>query len=83
MIKKCIVCKQKFEKKNAGKYCSKECLNAKLREKRQMKKMREEAKKANHHLYDKQFNPNIEKCLNCKSETCEGECERINKLIPG
>lgn len=84
---KCIVCGKEFDFKNAQKYCSKECAkeakNAKWRNDYAKAKAQKELRKASYHLYDKQFNPNIDRCLNCIKDDCDGECEYINTLIQG
>lgn len=88
-IRHCIVCGKEFQNKQGGKkYCSKECKNAKWNEKRRldyaMAKKKQQAHMAiGENAYDKQYNPNIEICLNCKNEDCEGTCEKINTLIKG
>lgn len=82
---KCIVCGKAFEGKQLrSKFCSKECKDAKRRHNYANNKKIEEAKKVTQKtIYDKQYNSNIEKCLNCKNDVCIGECEKINTLIKG
>ena len=81
---KCIVCGKAFEPNRTKKYCSKECRDAKRRHNYANNKKIEEAKKVTQKtIYDKQYNSNIEKCLNCKNDVCIGECEKINTLIKG
>lgn len=88
---KCLVCGNPIEIKHATKYCSTECarvgkLTRQKNERDQRKtqeKYKEELKIASYNLYDKQYNSNIERCLNCKKDDCDGECEYINTLIQG
>ena len=90
-VKKCVACGKDLDFKYAQKYCSKECHNEKRRndhakkilklEKENLRKIARNLKQANYYLKD--FNPNIEICLNCKNDTCEGECELINSYIRG
>ncbi len=88
---KCVICGKKLDFKHAGKYCSKDCKAVKKRndyiknkQKLENKKLREEARKLKQaYTYLKEFNPNIEICLNCKNDVCEGECEKINTFIRG
>ena len=87
----CIVCGKALNFKNAIKYCSKECEAVKKQNDRIQKKLklenkrlREEAKNMKQvFLYSKDFNSNIEICLNCTKDVCKGECELINSYIRG
>lgn len=84
-IRHCIICGKEFQNKQGGKrFCSEECKKAKRRSDYAIAKKKEQAHMAiGENAYDKQYNPNIEICLNCKNEDCKGTCEKINTLIKG
>ena len=89
---RCSVCGKTFQGMQGGKkYCSKECYDAKRRDdyaakKQKLKKenLKEQSKKVKQSvIYLKDFNSNIEVCLNCTKDVCYGECEKINPYIRG
>lgn len=90
-VNKCIVCGKDLDFKNAQKYCSKECHNEKRRNdhaekkaKLEIEKLKEVGRKTTQaNAYLREFNPNIDICLNCDSEYCNCECEKINPYVKG
>lgn len=82
---RCRICGKVIKsRQGAYKYCSRECRKAKRRTDYAIAKKKQQAHMAiGENAYDKQYNPNIEICLNCKNEDCEGTCEKINTLIKG